>query len=243
MGHDRATPHSSRASSRASTRASTPLSFPSSISSLASKTARATKTALKSVKNAAKKIIRPLKKAPIAPRSSNASMVGSERSAASVGESGISSEKEKEGESDDEESDGAELSMCSVTDEHYFKLIRFAERLSKGWRSAVYGFFKPDVKIGYDGGRKYHFFHCAAQKCQGMKGVHGVRRFQDSKDRAATSNLKYHAIKCFGKDAVDAAFNDTQPKARDASIFAVFARQGQRPVKVSHRAHTKAESR
>jgi hypothetical protein len=60
-------------------------------------------------------------------------MVGSECSAASVGESGISSEKEKEGESDDEESDGAELSMCSITDEHYFKLICFAERLSKGW--------------------------------------------------------------------------------------------------------------
>jgi hypothetical protein len=86
------------------------------------------------------------------------------------------------------------------------------------------------------------FFHCAVQKCQGMKGVHGVRRFQDSKDRAATSNLKYHAIKCFGKDAVNATFNDTQPKVHDASIFAVFAHQGQRPVKVSHRAHMKAES-
>jgi hypothetical protein len=180
MGHDHAIPHSSCASSCTSTRALTPLSFPSSISSLASKTAHATKTAFKSVKNAAKKIICPLKKAPIAPRSSNASMVGSEHSAASVGESGISSEKEKEGESNDEESDGAELSMCSITDERYFKHIHFAERLSKGWRSAVYGFFKPDVKIGYDGGHKYHFFHCAAQKCQGMKGVHGVWHFQDS---------------------------------------------------------------
>jgi hypothetical protein len=157
----------------------------------------------------------------------------------SVGESGISSEKEKEGKSNDEESDGAQLSMCAVTDERYVKLIHFAERLSKGWRSAVYGFFKPDVKIGYDRGRKYHFFYCAAQKCQGMKGVHGVRRFQDSKDHAATSNLRTHAIKCFGKDAVDAAFNDTQPKTHDTSIFAVFARQGQQPVKVSHCAHTK----
>jgi hypothetical protein len=76
-----------------------------------------------------------------------------------------------------------------------------------------------------------------------MKSIHSVRRFQDSKDRAATSNLKSHAIKCFGKDAIDAIFNDTQLKARDASIFAVFASQGQRPVKVSHCAHTKAESR
>jgi hypothetical protein len=75
-----------------------------------------------------------------------------------------------------------------------------------------------------------------------MKGIHGVRCFQDFKDCAATSNLKSHAIKCFGKDAVDAAFNDTQLKARDTSIFVVFARQGQRLVKVSYRAHIKAES-
>jgi hypothetical protein len=73
--------------------------------------------------------------------------------------------------------------------------------------------------------------------------MHGVQRFQDSKDRAATSNLKTHAVKCFGQEAVDAAFNQTQPKGRDGSIFATFARQGQHPVKVSHRAHTKAESR
>ena len=119
----------------------------------------------------------------------------------------------------------------------------YTERLSNGWRSAVYGFFKPDVKIGFEGSRKYHFFQCAAKKCRGMKGVHGVRRFQDSKDQAATSNLKSHAIKCFGQEAVDAAFNQTQPKGHDGSIFAAFARQGQRLVKVSHRAHTKAESR
>lgn len=110
----------------------------------------------------------------------------------------------------------------------------------------MYGFFKPEVTIGYDGEqrRKYHFFHCAAKKCRGQKGIHGVRRFQDSKDRAATSNLKSHAIKCFGQDAVEAAFKKSEPKNPNKSIFAAFARQGQRlPVKVSHRALTKSESR
>ena len=129
---------------------------------------------------------------------------------------------------------------------HAYQLIvvsfwfHFPERLKKGWRSAVYGFFKSDVKVGYDGQRKLHYFLCAAKKC---KGKGGVRRFQDSKDHAATSNLRSHAIKCFGQDAVDSAFSNTQSRGRDTSIFAAFARQGQRPVKVSHHAHTKAESR
>ena len=129
---------------------------------------------------------------------------------------------------------------------HAYQLIvvsfwfHFPERLKKGWRSAVYGFFKSDVKVGYDGQRKFHYFLCAAKKC---KGKGGVRCFQDSKDHTATSNLRSHAIKCFGQDAVDSAFSNTQSRGRDTSIFAAFARQGQRPVKVSHRAHTKAESR
>jgi hypothetical protein len=117
-----------------------------------------------------------------------------------------------------------------------------AERLQKNWRSAVYGFFEAKVVIGYDEGRKYHFFKCAAKKCK-SKGHKGVRRYQDSKDRAATSNLKSHAIKCFGQDAVDAGFETTGAGQRDGSIFVAFARQGQNPVKVSHRAHTTEETR
>ncbi|KAF8226563.1 hypothetical protein L208DRAFT_1301300, partial [Tricholoma matsutake] len=116
------------------------------------------------------------------------------------------------------------------------------ERLSKGWCSAAYGFFKPDVKVGYDSKHKYHLFSCAAKKCKGLKGVHGIWRFQDLKDCAATSNLKSHLIKCFGQEAVNAVFNGTHPKAQDTSIFAAFARQGQQPIRISHCAHTKAES-
>ena len=87
----------------------------------------------------------------------------------------------------------------------------------------------------------YHFFECAAKHCK-VK-AHGVRRYQDSQDRSATSNLKGHAIKCFGADAVDAAFNNTTSAAWDGSIFASFARLGQASVSISHRAHTTDEIR
>ena len=116
------------------------------------------------------------------------------------------------------------------------------ERLQVGWRSPIYGFFKANVSVGYDEGRKFHFFKCAAQYCKG-KGHKGVRRYLDSKDRAATSNLKTHALRCFGRDLVEAAFENKQSEGRDGSIFAAFARQGQQPVNISHRAHTAEEIR
>jgi hypothetical protein len=111
--------------------------------------------------------------------------------------------------------------------------------LKKGWHLAVYGFFKADVKVGYKGKHKYHYFTYAANKC---KGKGGVQCFQDSKDYAAMSNLHSHAVKYFGQGTINSAFNDTQPKAQDTSIFAAFAQQGQRPIKVSHHIHTKAKS-
>lgn len=119
-------------------------------------------------------------------------------------------------------------------------LICIVERLKKTWRSPVYGFFKNKVDIGYEEGRKYHFFKCATKRC---KGKGGVRRYQDSQDRAATSNLKTHAIRCFGADAVDAAFKKGPSTTPGASIFASFARLGQRVVSFSHRAHTSDETR
>lgn len=115
-----------------------------------------------------------------------------------------------------------------------------SERLKSTWRSSVYGFFKSKVLIQYENGRKFHLFQCAAKKCKG----HGsVRRYLDSQDRAATSNLKTHAVKCFGADAVNAAANNTQSRGRDGTIFAAFARPGQQPVTVSHRALTTEENR
>ncbi|KAL6298788.1 hypothetical protein BKA93DRAFT_716007, partial [Sparassis latifolia] len=71
----------------------------------------------------------------------------------------------------------------------------------------------------------------------------GVRHYQDSKDKSSTSNLKTHATKCFGTAAVAAAIQGKSDTGKDGSIFAAFARRGQRPVTVSHRNHSNAEDR
>ncbi|KAF8876639.1 hypothetical protein BD779DRAFT_1449158, partial [Infundibulicybe gibba] len=114
------------------------------------------------------------------------------------------------------------------------------ECLQATWQSPVYGFFKRDVQVGFEDGHKYHLFRCAAQKCKNTAGVH---RYQDSKDRATTSNLKAHALKCFGEAAVSAAFSKTTPCTWDGSIFASFACQAQSPATVSHHAYTTDETR
>ncbi|KAJ7488459.1 hypothetical protein B0H11DRAFT_1720432, partial [Mycena galericulata] len=62
-------------------------------------------------------------------------------------------------------------------------------------------------------------------------------------DSGSNSNLRKHAILCFGQHAVDSAIAGQGPKNPDGSIFAVFARAGQKPLTVTHRAHTDAEAR
>ncbi|GBE87595.1 hypothetical protein SCP_1102720 [Sparassis crispa] len=123
----------------------------------------------------------------------------------------------------DEESDEQELAHLQAT-----------------WRSPVYAFFKSNVSVQYKNGHKCHFFTCATRKCRNVLG--GVRRYQDSKDKASTSNLKSHIIHCFGAAAVEAAIKGENAPRND-SIFAVFARQGQQPVTVSHRTHSNPEVR
>ena len=60
---------------------------------------------------------------------------------------------------------------------------------------------------------------------------------------AAMSNLKSHAVRCFGQHLVKSALKKTQPGGCDELIFAVFTHQGQLPIKISHCAHTTEESR
>ena len=121
------------------------------------------------------------------------------------------------------------------------KLILLSEALQKTWRSPIYSFFKPNVTFQIHDDRPCHFFACAAPKCKAPAG--GVRRFQDSKDKASTANLKHHALRCFGEDAVNAAIARKKAPSLSGSIFALFARKGKQPVKYSHRAHTNPEVR
>jgi hypothetical protein len=113
--------------------------------------------------------------------------------------------------------------------------------LQKTWRSAIYHFYNPNVSIGYEDDRLFHFFKCTARVCKAAMG--GVRRYQDSKDRNSTTNLKQHAIRCFGAEAVKLCLEPAAAEAVNGSIFTAFARQGQQPVHHTHRTHTSIEAR
>jgi hypothetical protein len=126
-----------------------------------------------------------------------------------------------------------------------------SERLTGDWTSPIYAFFGPIPDITYDDkGRRAHEFRCTATHC---KGKRIVRRFLDTTDRASTSNLKRHAIVCWGStivnDALEAKVNIESARQtlgsmmKDGSITASFQRKGKGKVSYSHRQHTKAETR
>ncbi|KAH9933857.1 uncharacterized protein B0H18DRAFT_831270, partial [Fomitopsis serialis] len=82
-----------------------------------------------------------------------------------------------------------------------------------------------------------------ARKCKGP--VKGVRRYQDSKDKSSTSNLKTHAIGCWGKAAVDDALTGKVPRLRENAIHVAFAKASgltvDHSVQFSHWNHSNAE--
>ena len=83
------------------------------------------------------------------------------------------------------------------------------ENLQVSWHSLVYRLFQAKVSIGYDEGRKFHFFKCASKNCKG-KVQKSVQCYLDLKDCAAMSNLKSHALRCFSQDLVESAFEIKQ---------------------------------
>ena len=120
-------------------------------------------------------------------------------------------------------------------------ILPLSEALKKTWCSPLYSFFKPDVTFQTQDGRPCHFFVCATPKCKVRAG--GVRRFQDSQDKASTANLKHHTLHCFGEDAVNTAIVGKEAPSLSGSIFALFARKGKQLVKYLHHAHTNPEVR
>ncbi|KAJ7714304.1 hypothetical protein B0H14DRAFT_3523058 [Mycena olivaceomarginata] len=94
----------------------------------------------------------------------------------------------------------------------------------KKWTSPIYSFFSNITIVHKDDGSRYHLFKHASIWCQ-------------------NNGPKDHAIRCFGQNVVDAAIRGDTTKNPDGLIFAAFARAGQWPVDVMHRAHTNAEAR
>ncbi len=115
------------------------------------------------------------------------------------------------------------------------------ELQKRTWHSPIYSFFKDDVKLDHFDGRPCHYFKCAARRCKTKLG--GVRRFQDSKDKSSTANLRHHARRCFGDEAVQCATLKGSTLEQSGSIFAAFSRQGQQPIKPSNRSLSNPEVR
>ena len=98
-------------------------------------------------------------------------------------------------------------------------------------------------------GRRTHTFICGATHCCGTS--RHVRRFLDTKDAKSTSNLRRHALKCWGEDNVDAAHSRPADEVHEAtkggsvsgSIMAAFKWKGKGKVHYSHRQHTRTETR
>ena len=117
--------------------------------------------------------------------------------------------------------------------------------MQEDWNAPIYAFYKPTPAIGYEGGRRYYEFKCAAKGCK-----KGIRRYLDTKDAKSTSNMRKHAKNCWGADTVLAADNAKDVgmardilKQRDSSITAAFERVGKGKVTYSHRQHTKTETK
>ncbi|PPQ83573.1 hypothetical protein CVT26_004003 [Gymnopilus dilepis] len=121
------------------------------------------------------------------------------------------------------------------------------ERMMEGWNSPIYAFFHPVPSIEEDkDGRWYHRFHCFAKSCKGS-----VKRYLDTKDSGSTSNMRKHAINCWGAETVQAAMDASNldgarnvlANHKDGSIAAAFQVKGKGKVTYSQRQHTRQQTR
>ena len=131
--------------------------------------------------------------------------------------------------------------VCHLIRFLLFHSYQFLAAAKETWRSPIYSFFKPEVKIEVHNGRLSHFFTCAAKKCK--TEARGIRRYQDKGDKSSTANLRHHARRCFGEDAVNVAVKGEPGTNWSGNVFSTFAHQGQRPITYSHRAHSNTEFR
>ena len=70
------------------------------------------------------------------------------------------------------------------------------------WNSATYAFFEPVLGINYIKGSKCHTFQCSAMGCN-----HTIHCYIGTTDAQSTGNMRKHAKKCWGDEAVEGADN------------------------------------
>ena len=159
-------------------------------------------------------------------------------------------DEEDDKEDTEPEDDEAQLGKSYTIFQNIQLIPKITVRLMKRWVAPVYAFFRPTPAIVYVEGRTVHIFECAASHCKCKTRF--IRRYIDTGDISSTSNLRRHAIRCWGDEAVSAADKTSNAKvAREAisnkepngSITAAFERVGKGKVTYSNRQHTKAEAR
>ena len=115
------------------------------------------------------------------------------------------------------------------------------------WTVPVYAFFKPDPQIEYVDGRRTHTFQCTNTGCK-----HTIRRYLSSKDGTSTSNLRKHARRCWGVEALEAADRMTTASSAKASVEkyrrtqnlkVAFGAASKKSFRYSTVQHTPTESR
>ncbi|KIL55995.1 hypothetical protein M378DRAFT_89995, partial [Amanita muscaria Koide BX008] len=130
------------------------------------------------------------------------------------------------------------------------------DRLSKKWNTSIYAFFKRRPTIEYKGKDRIHAFECIATSCKGKgKNQRFVRRNLGTRNSTSTSNLRKHAILCWGKEVVEATsqaksvddartvLKGKQSNLRDGTIVLEFEHMGHGKEKYSHRPPLKIETR
>lgn len=112
--------------------------------------------------------------------------------------------------------------VSSVIDLTNIGTYNVIEKLKKSWKSTVYAYYHPDVKIEVEKGRKCLVFQCMNTRCKGGR----VRRFLDTGDKSSTKNLLDHVRSCWGEaiqEQVSEAVNINE--ARD-KIIRPYLRNG-----------------
>ena len=158
---------------------------------------------------------------------------------------------DKEGEETEPEDNKAELGKLNYTICQSIQLIwQFIAQLMKRWDTPVYAFFRPTPAIVYIKGHKVHIFECAASHCKAKTRF--IHCYSDTGDISSISNLRRHAIHCWGDEAVAAADRTSNAKVAcealsnkepNGSITTAFERVSKGKVTYSHHQHTKAEAR